>query len=180
MGCAVEEVSMRLISAVFGGLLLVGCKASQETEITKEQTRDEELRLYETTFRPSDYDRAAAPKAPLDTVKLTEAEDSLFTPATTPVPEEVSGFRVQIVTTTSIDEANRKKSLGESLFPDEWFYLEYDQPTFKIRAGNFLTRFEAERFRSQIAERGFSGAWVVPARVFRHPPPPHTPSDTHR
>jgi hypothetical protein len=172
---------MRVIAVAFGGLLLVGCKASEETVITREQTRDEELRGYETTFRPSDYDRAPASNPQPDTTNLTQAEDSLFTPAATPVPEQVSGFRVQIVTTTSIDEANRKKSLGESLFPNEWFYLEYDQPSFKIRAGNFLTRFEAERFRSQIADRGFSGAWVVPARVFRHPPPPpHTTPEAPR
>jgi hypothetical protein len=172
MGGAVETVSRRSAAVLLGGALLIGCAGSRETEAMKKETRDDLLRRYEATFRPSDYDRAPTPTHHTATVTQSEGSDSLATPIATPVPEEVPGFRVQIVTTASIDEANQKKIVGESLFPNEWFYLEYDQPTFKIRAGNFLTRFEAERFRALIAERGFSKAWVVPARVFKHPPPP--------
>jgi hypothetical protein len=89
-----------------------------------------------------------------------------------PVPDQAPGYRVQLISTTSIDEAKARKLYAESLFPAEWFYLQYDPPTYKIRAGNFLIRFDADRFRSQAVERGFAGAWVVPEHVFKNPPPP--------
>ena len=157
---------------LFGGLLLVsGCTASEETTAEKTNDQDGRLRRLEMSFRPSDYDRPA--KTSRKDILAPESAVSDSSTATNPAStsEQVPGFRVQIVSTTSIDDANAQKALAESLFPGEWFYLQYDQPTYKIRAGNFLIRFDAERFRDQVSEKGFPGAWVVPERVFRQPPP---------
>lgn len=162
----------------FGALALLcglvfysGCSESEGTLQDQKRANDELLRQLEEQFHPSDYDRP--PKATPGGVAAPEssAVDTSLPPVPGPAPEQVPGYRVQIITTSSIDEAKEKKSFAESLFPGEWFYLQYDQPTYKIRAGNFVSRFEAERFRGMIAERGFAGAWVVPERVFKQPPP---------
>jgi hypothetical protein len=154
-------------------VLLAGCPATREIAqpgATPERP-SADVRRAEESFNPSDYQPLH--KTEHDSTflpRLTEA-----TPATPPpaqAPELVPGYRVQLLSTTSIDEANARRLYAESLFPDELFYLQYDPPTYKIRAGNFLLRFDADRFRSQAAERGFSGAWVVPERVFKNPPPP--------
>jgi hypothetical protein len=158
-------------AAILCGLFLSGCSESEGTVQDQKASKDERVRRLEEQFHPSDYERP--PKANPPGIV---APDSAFVDTSLPstpvqTPEQVPGYRVQLITTTSIDEANEKKALAESLFPGEWFYLQYDQPTYKIRAGNFVSRFEAERFRGMIAERGFAGAWVVPERVFKQPPP---------
>lgn len=162
-------------SLLLGGIILLsGCSHSEET--TKTEVREEQpsaaVRRAEESFNPSDYDRIPATRREDTTTHATTSREA---PANLPAPpagELAPGYRVQIISTTSIDEANAKKLYAESLFPTEWFYLQYDPPTYKIRAGNFLVRFDADRFRAQIAARGFAGAWVVPERVFKNPPPP--------
>jgi hypothetical protein len=155
-------------------LLFSGCPSSQEVvqSTTREDHPSASVRRAEETFNPSDYD--PVPRAPrgLDTSRVAPSE---LTDRTTPLQtadELTPGYRVQIISTTSIDEADAKKSLAESLFPSEWFYIQYDAPSYKIRAGNFRVRLDADRFRSLIAARGFPDAWVVPERVFKNPQPP--------
>jgi len=164
---------MRSLGAIlFGGLVLVsGCTHSRETTAEKANAQDERLRRIEMSFRPSDYDRPTTTSRKDSARQESTVSDSSATTNPALASEQVPGFRVQIVSTTSIDDAKVQMALAESLFPGEWFYLQYDQPTYKIRAGNFLIRFDAELFRDQISEKGFHGAWVVPERVFKQPPP---------
>jgi hypothetical protein len=151
-----------------------GCRGPQETTRTEilDELPSPDLQSAEESFNPSDYDRMPGTQKKDSTGgSATSGETSGPSPAL-PAPDLAPGYRVQLISTTSIDEAKAKKAYAESLFPFEWFYLQYDPPTYKIRAGNFLIRFDADRFRSQATERGFVGAWVVPERVFKNPPPP--------
>ena len=149
---------------------LAGCGSSHEAGKEEEgRSGAEDLKRFESDFRPSDYDP--------DPEKNSDAVTNPSGVPEAPEPEAVSseqiqGYRVQIFASTSIDEATSRKLLAESLFPLEWFYLQYDPPTYKVRAGNFVTRFEAERFAAVITEKGFPGSWAVPERVFKSPPIP--------
>jgi hypothetical protein len=156
-----------LIAAV----ILAGCGTATETTRTTEQPASADvLRKYESDFRPSDHDPVASAASAKDTART--ASDTA-TSAEAGVPEEyVAGFRVQIFASTSIDAAKQKKEEAETLFPKEWFYIQYDAPTYKIRAGNFQQRYEAERFARQADEHGFKDSWPVPERVLKNPPPP--------
>ena len=163
---------MRTSVLVFVSLLIAGCGTSRDTT---GETGDPnaELHGYESDFRPSDYDPEPAPgrpasHSPLDAPEGTPAEET----PTLSLQEEVQGFRVQVYSTNSIDSAKVKKAEFESLFPREWFYLDYDPPTYKIRAGNFLTKYEADRFARTLADHGHRDAWPVPQRVYKDPPAP--------
>ena len=155
---------------------LSGCLASEETTQTevREERPSAALQRAEESFNPSDYDRVARGVEEDSTAEKHPAGETPGSLPAVPDAEQAPGYRVQLISTTSIDEANAKKLYAESLFPAVWFYLQYDPPTYKIRAGNFLIRFDADRFRSQAVDRGFVGAWVVPERVFKNPPPPPT------
>jgi hypothetical protein len=154
--------------------LLGACSSGKETgrEAPPLETRDI-LARYEADFRPSDHDTLASPR-PLRTSPSPEQgrEESANTPPAEGEGELVPGFRVQIYSTTDIDAAKAKKQEAESDFPTEWFYLQYDPPTYKIRGGNFLQRYEAERFVKLAVEKGFTDSWAVPEKVLRQPPPP--------
>ncbi len=174
---------MRWLPASLALLMLGGCASQQRTAGKGSGGGPNALGRYEAQFTPSDYDvdSAGARTAPADSAEVP-------TPSTTDTSphgatELIPGFRVQLLATTSIDEVNAHKAEAEEAVPGEWFYIEFDPPTYKLRAGNFRTRFEADRFARMIAARGFADAWTVPQRVLKDPgppPPPHpgAPSDT--
>jgi hypothetical protein len=149
-------------------VFLFGCGSSREST-SSSPGKGEDLRKYESDFHPSDIDRE--PSSQQKTPAETSGTEGLPVAAgDTPVSvEQIDGFRVQMYSTPSIDEAKEKKEEVEGLFPGEWFYMEYDAPTYKIRGGNFLTRFDADRFARQLVEKGFSDSWAVPSRVFKSP-----------
>jgi hypothetical protein len=122
----------------------------------------------ESDFRPSDLDpdaptreNGAGNRGPALTADTTGAVQASL--------EQEQGFRVQLFATPSIDEAKAKKEEAETQFPEERFYMEYDAPTYKIRAGNFKTRFDADRFARQLIEKGFPDSWAVPSRIYKNP-----------
>jgi hypothetical protein len=157
--------------AVIGGSLIAGCSGPGQS--TRNEGRDdEELRRYEREFQPSDFDQE-----PRDSIVAHTAPDGTRSADTTEAEPEVSadvvsGYRVQVFSTTNIDTAKARLGTFAALFPEEWFYLDFDPPTYKIRAGNFLTRYEADRFARMLEEHGVGGAWSVPQRVLKNPPPP--------
>jgi hypothetical protein len=178
MGRTAQRVILSLSSACLGAILVAGCstgeRAGRQTEGSSPNT---DIRKFEKDFTPSDYGPDAAAhraKAPDTTGGSGEGGNGETAPF---AAEMVLGFRVQVYSTSNIDDAKGKKEEAESSFPSEWFYLQYDPPAYKIRAGNFLTRIDAERFRGEAMDRGFRGAWIVPEKVFKQPPPPPPRSD---
>jgi len=151
-------------------LLLIGCGHSKETTRAGDARESGgAMSRYEEDFQPADHD-------PEIYALLGEQRDSTqhqdnFQPSTTPTQptEVVAGFRVQLVSSEDIDGARTKMAEAESLFPNEWIYMVYDPPTYKIRAGNFVARFEADRFLKQAMEKGYKNAWIVPEKVFKNP-----------
>ena len=161
----------KLPVVALSALLLAGCGPSSEA--MKEDDLPEyaeDLRKYEAEFQPSDYNPDV--EAILEEVKKSTENDqeALVEIINTEPIEFVSGFRVQIFASSNIDQANNAKLKAEALFPDQWFYIVYDAPTYKIRAGNFLQRYEADKFAKQLAEHGYHDAWIVPERVYKNPP----------
>jgi cell division protein FtsN len=74
--------------------------------------------------------------------------------------KKVNGFRVQLVSTREEEEARLIRS--EALLDlDQPVYLSYDNPYYKVRVGDFTTRSQAERYKEELALRGFPDAWVI-------------------
>ena len=156
---------------VIGFFLLAGCGA------TKESTGGGSVKDYEATFRPSDFDQPLGDLFP-ESHRATARDSIAAAVLPTQAPELTQGYRVQIFATSSHDEALDIKAAAEQQFTDEWFYVVYDAPTYKVRAGNFIERYEADRFAKTLAEKGYKDSWVVPERVFSSPPPrPAEPPD---
>jgi hypothetical protein len=174
----------KLFLAALLAALASGCGSSHEASETSERpSASSDIRRFEMDFRPSDFGREATARQHAGTDTTSGIYNPESTGAAGGTDEMVQGFRVQIFSSSNIDEAKTKKGEAELLFPSEWFYVEYDPPAYKIRAGNFLNRMSAEKFRDEAQEKGYRGAWVVPGRVFRQPPPPppHTePAPTQK
>lgn len=162
--------------------LLTGCSSSRQSTSDQAQNGEDQIRAAEASFRPSDHDpqQARAQAMALHPVDTARAQNSGESPLPT-AGEMVQGFRVQAFSTTNIDLASAKKADLEAMFPGEWFYMDYASPSYKIRAGNFLAKLDADRFARLMNDMGFADAWAVPERVYKSigrrptPPPPPPP-----
>ena len=74
------------------------------------------------------------------------------------------GYRVQVIASTVREEAEGVAEVVKGLFP-VGVYIEYTEPFFKIRVGNFKTREEAEKMREELAGYGFEDAWIVETAI---------------
>jgi len=158
------------VSVVAFVVLMVGCSPSKQTAAKDDQGRTPQkapLSYYETTLNPSDYDEeiAALQKHPAEVPtreELTIPKDSVV------VEEEASeGFRIQIFASASIDEANAARSLALQKLPEDSVYVVYDPPVYKVRVGDFPTRYDASQRLPSLIDRGYPDAWVVQDRILQ-------------
>lgn len=111
----------------------------------------------------------------------SETDDSAVGPSLLPAPPApqpispierlVEGFRVQLFQSTSLRlaEGFRDNTVLELGVP---VYVEYEAPLYKVRAGNFRLRTEAEAWAGQLAGRGYQRADIVGTLVDTGAPGP--------
>ena len=61
------------------------------------------------------------------------------------------GYRLQVLSTQSRDQAYQVKSELLQRFPEQKTYVLYQSPYFKIRFGNFIERADALRYKSVMS-----------------------------
>ncbi len=71
------------------------------------------------------------------------------------------GYRLLVVNTNKRDEAMDAKTKIYTYFPDLKAYLSYQSPYFKLKAGNFKTREEAEKYRKSMAPIFPKGVFII-------------------
>lgn len=71
------------------------------------------------------------------------------------------GYRLMVVNTNKRDEAIAAKTKIYTFFPDMKAYLSYQSPYFKLKAGNFQTREEAEKYRKLMASMFPKGVFII-------------------
>ena len=74
---------------------------------------------------------------------------------------KVKGFRIQITSTSSRDQAFNAKAAVQSKFPDQKVYTTYQAPLFKVRVGDFIKREDAEKYRKSMLAIFPTGMYVV-------------------
>lgn len=157
--------------------LFVGCKSPEATRKGIEPNRELNafLQKYEKTFQPSDYNDEIAV-----ILKEEKKEREIIEAARVfkiAPPETIPGFRTQVIFTSEIEEANRVRDSLLNLLNDEWTYIVYETPYYKVRVGNFIERAEANMLVKKLNSIGYKDAWVVPDRIIKNPP--HRIPDTY-
>jgi hypothetical protein len=78
--------------------------------------------------------------------------------------EFAEGYRIQIMYTDVRDEAYKSKGAMYKEFPDLASYVEYEQPYYKLRLGDFKTRLDATYFLQQVTML-YPGAFIVKDKI---------------
>jgi hypothetical protein len=74
------------------------------------------------------------------------------------------GYRIQIYSGNNRDEANNARNRSYALFPEITPHIVYNQPTFRVKVGDFVDRLDAQRvYAGLLAD--FPNAMVVQDRV---------------
>ncbi len=116
------------------------------------------LTYYEKQFNPATY----------DILNLIFPQQTLSDEGV----KAISGFRVQVSTTTNLDSAISLKNmlqniLNSSDFKSQKVYIVYEPPNYKIRVGDFENLQEASRVKNFLVESGFKYAWIVNDKIVK-------------
>ena len=118
------------------------------------------LVLSQNQIKPSDFDD----KIPdLPKVSLPVIDDNMEQE----IKEEnkfVKGYRVQISISQNENELIIIKNKLEGLIKDK-LYINFELPNFKLRAGDFISRKEAEQLQVKLVRLGYRTSWVVPTLI---------------
>jgi len=75
----------------------------------------------------------------------------------------VDGYIIQVYSGTSRDEANDARYKMDRFFPELDARTSYRQPSFRVKAGKFIDRLEANRIYKDVKEE-FPRALLIPER----------------
>jgi hypothetical protein len=76
----------------------------------------------------------------------------------------ISGYRIQLYVGNVRQEADNAKAYIYQSFPDLNPYVSYSQPTYRVKAGDFMYRSDAEQYLEQIRAQ-YSSAVILADRV---------------
>jgi hypothetical protein len=113
-----------------------------------------------------DADAAKIADEAVDIDQLLRADKDIDTTAER---SKIQGYRVQLISTRNEEEA-RSVMRNAIISFDEPAYREYDNPYYKIRVGDFKSRYEASKVQEKAIEMGFHEAWVVRAVIWDRVP----------
>ena len=71
------------------------------------------------------------------------------------------GYRLQVLSTRSREDAFKLKSQLLQMFPAQQSYVLFQSPYFKVRIGNFIRKSDAEAFKTKFARSYPKTAYVV-------------------
>jgi hypothetical protein len=71
------------------------------------------------------------------------------------------GFRLMIISTNSRDEAIAAKTKVYTYFPELKAYLWYQSPYFRVKAGNFKDRKDAETYQKRLNTYFPKGVFIM-------------------
>lgn len=156
--------------AVLLMVLVASCAPSRrfaEERKSKESLKEKKLPLaeYEATLNPSDYDQEVEAVQKVHTDERNRSQLNIPKDSTVVQEEMVQGFRIQIFSSSNVDEANIVKNTVAEKFLFDSVYVVYDPPVYKVRVGDFTNRYEANQRLPEFVDKGYRDAWIVPDQV---------------
>lgn len=93
---------------------------------------------------------------------LVEKQSKVTPPDIKP---QIDGFRVQIFFDSDKTIINNARSQVIAKFPKTDTYITYSAPNFFLKAGDFRTRLEAEKYKAEV-EAEFPTSFIVAEKIY--------------
>ena len=156
-------------------LFIIGCSASTgsryetkketeketSTEVTKQVTEDFDITPYQTEI-DIEVPPIATDKLPPDV--WYGYGDQSFTNDRI-IVGTTDGYRVQVLSTDDIDEANRIRAEVYEKTTRKEVYVIFEPPFYKVKVGDFTSKSEADNLRFKLNQLGYTESKVVQETV---------------
>jgi hypothetical protein len=160
-------------------VLLIGCSASTgsryetkeetgaktststSTEVKTEVSEDFDITPYETEI-DIEAPPLSADKLPTD---VWYGYKSSSPDSTKKIIGTTDGYRVQVISTDDIEEANLVRSELYEQTTRKEVYIVFEPPFYKVKVGDFISKSEAENLRFKLNQLGYSESKVVQETV---------------
>ena len=90
----------------------------------------------------------------LDSIAITDQQQNYY-----------QGYTIMLYTGSSREQATMARGMVRSMELDVEPDLVYNQPNYKVKVGQFLTRLEAQPLFTEL-KKEFSNAIVAPERIY--------------
>jgi len=92
---------------------------------------------------------------------LVKKQASINTVSKKSIGRTMRGYRLMILNTNKREDAIAAKTKVYTYFPELKAYLTYQAPFFRLKAGNFKTRDEAEKYKKEMAPLFPKGVFIL-------------------
>lgn len=154
------------IAAIFSSCGLSQKKALIEKEplINIKEVPKADTLLTKEASETDPIDILISESEPIDIQPIIEEEPSKVEEITPVKSNVLMGFRVQIEAFQNSISAENIKIQAEKKLNTQGYVIE-ENGLWKVRMGNFLTRNEAEKFKMEVKEKFYGGAFIVSSEI---------------
>ena len=157
-------------------LFLAGCSASTGSRYeTKEETNSTTAKSEDKKEVAEDFDITPyETEIEIEAVQLTtdKLPSDVWYEYGTSTPDSAKkvigttdGYRVQVISTDDIDEANLVRSEIYEKTTRKEVYINFEPPFYKVKVGDFTSKSEAENIRFKLNQLGYTESKVVQETV---------------
>ena len=75
-----------------------------------------------------------------------------------------NGYRVQIYSGSNRNAAYDAQAKFQNKYPEQRTYITYNEPYFKVHAGDYRTRLEAEKIMQQL-KGNFTSLFIISEKI---------------
>lgn len=164
---------MRLVSYFFLYLIMSGlasCAASSSASKDSGKSYNEDLSAYRISYETAEEGADEPVAEPVGEINpshdITNELDQTLNEIAENNKENniVSGYTIQVYSGSSREAASQAKSLVYQVLPDSRPEIQYVQPSYKVKVGQFLKRLEAQKSYAMLQEE-FPDAMIIPERI---------------
>ena len=92
---------------------------------------------------------------------LVKKQATINTVSKKSVGRTMRGYRLMVLNTNKREDAIAAKTKVYTYFPELKSYLTYQAPFFRLKAGNFKTRDEADKYKKEMAPLFPKGVFIL-------------------
>ena len=142
-----------------------GILESKTKEVKKSDTvglkEDFDITPYKTKIEINDTSLLETKKESNNLNAWYDYDTTLSNSGLNKLIKQAAGFRVLVLTTDNLEEANNMKSEIYFKTDQKPVYISFDSPFYKVKAGDFINSTEASEFGFKLNQMGYTESKVV-------------------
>ena len=142
-----------------------GTNENKSKEVKKSDTvslkEDFDITPYKTKIEINDTIPQVDKKGSSNMNAWYDYDTTLFNSGLSKLTKQAVGYRVLVLTTDNLEEANKIKSEIYFKTDQKSVYISFDPPFYKVKAGDFVNSTEASEFGFKLNQMGYTESKII-------------------